>query len=251
MSEGPIRLAVIILHYGDPALADRLHAQLAAADPDLAATGHLLVFDNAAPKAYDGAWQRSTSNLYWAGALAHCATAATALGCTHLWFLNNDIAFVSAPPFAARVVARLARMERAEGHPVGVYTPAVVRSPYHPQMVQRPGVQYSRVAIADGIAPVYSLACMNAIGGVDADDNPYGYGVETWLSLRAHRAGWPVVVDHQLVVQHRHHTTARKVDGFMDLAARAEQAYMTNRLGPHWRTTVSAFKEQWTDARTL
>lgn len=234
-----VRIAAVVLHYGDPALAAGVAAVLRQADgPE-----DVFIFDNHAPTLCEGAWRRAKANLYWAGALADCLHAARGMGYTHLWFLNNDITFVSNGPFLKRAAVRVARMEQRLGHAVGVWTPSVVRSPYHPQMISRAGVQYTRIALADGIAPLYSLDCVEAVGGVDAVDNPYGYGVDLWLSLRAHRAGWPVVVDHQVTVSHRYHTTARRLDGFLALAGQAEDAYMTSRLGAEWRETVRELQQ--------
>lgn len=250
-------IATVVLHYGDPALAAGLAASLRRADPDHA--DRVLVLDNAAPVPAAGAWRRLPENLFWGGALEHCLDAARDMGCTHLWFLNNDISFATRPPLVARAALRMARMgrvltERGLGGPkgrVGVYAPAVERNPYHPQMVRAEGAQYRRVALVDGIAPLVDLECAREVGGADCADNPRGYGVDVWLSLRAHRAGWPVVVDHQLVVRHRYHTTARGVEGFLDAAARAEHEYMTRRLGPAWRAEVAQLQRQWTDETTL
>lgn len=253
-------IATVILHYGDPVLAANLADSLRRADPDHAE--RVLVLDNAAPRPAINAWRRLSDNLFWGGALAYCLDAARDMGCTHLWFLNNDISFETRPPLAARAALRMARMgaalaARGLGGPsgkegrVGVYAPAVDRNPYHPQMVRDARIQYRRVALVDGIAPLIDLDCAREVGGADCADNPRGYGVDVWLSLRAHRAGWPVVVDHQLVVRHRYHTTARSVDGFMDAAARAEHEYMTRRLGPAWRDEVARLQHQWTDETTL
>lgn len=250
-------IATVILHYGDPALAATLADNLRRADPDHAE--RVLVLDNAAPRPANGAWRRLPGNLFWGGALAYCLDAARDMGCTHLWFLNNDISFETRPPLVARAALRMTRMgaalaARGLGGPagrVGVYAPAVDRNPYHPQMVRDAHVQYRRVALVDGIAPLIDVECAREVGGADCADNPRGYGVDVWLSLRAHRAGWPVVVDHQLVVRHRYHTTARSVDGFMDAAARAEHEYMTRRLGPAWRDEVARLQHQWTDETTL
>lgn len=250
-------IATVILHYGDPALAANLADSLRRADPGQ--VERVLVLDNAAPRPAINAWRRLPDNLFWGGALAYCLDAARDMGCTHLWFLNNDISFETRPPLVARAALRMARIgmalaARGLGGPagrVGVYAPAVDRNPYHPQMVRDARVQYRRVALVDGIAPLIDLDCAREVGGADCADNPRGYGVDVWLSLRAHRAGWPVVVDHQLVVRHRYHTTARSVDGFMDAAARAEHDYMTRRLDPAWRDEVARLQHQWTDETTL
>lgn len=256
----PPVIATVILHYGDPALAAGLAETLRRADPEHA--HRVLVLDNAAPRPATGAWRRLPDNLFWGGALAWCLDAARDMGCTHLWFLNNDISFETRPPLVARAALRMARIGASlaargmggtsgKGGRVGVYAPAVDRNPYHPQMVRDARIQYRRVALVDGIAPLIDLECAREVGGADCADNPRGYGVDVWLSLRAHRAGWPVVVDHQLVVRHRYHTTARSVDGFMDAAARAEHEYMTRRLGPAWRDEVARLQHQWTDETTL
>jgi len=46
------------------------------------------------------------------------------------------------------------------------------------------------------------------------------------------------VVDHQVVVRHRYHSSAREVDGFMEKAAASEKAYLTQRLGPGYRALM-------------
>lgn len=240
MSLDTLRPLIVILHYGDPAVTRRLADQLAQSDPDIPA----LVLDNAAPDPYPGAWERLSENRYWAGALAQAAIWARARGNTHLWFCNNDILFMSRPPHLKKALGRLARLEAALGR-VGMYSPAFAASPYHPQMVATPsGGQYRLVGVMDGVAPLISLDGLDAVGGVDAADNPYGYGVDIWLSSRLHQAGWKLVVDQTVVVRHRHHTAARRVSGFLEIAARAEEAYMARRLGPGWRERVKAWQAE-------
>lgn len=239
MSATGLRPAVVILHYGDPDRTRRLHDQLRRDDPK--GTVPVLVLDNAAPRPYPGAWQRLERNLFWAGAFDHAARVLAGAGQTHLWFCNNDIAFVSKPPHLRRALGRLARLEATLG-PVGLYSPAFLRSPYHPQMVAREGGQYREVAVMDGVAPLLNLSCLAALGGLDFADNPYGYGVDIVLSARAHAAGWHLVVDHQVVVSHRHHTAAREIPGFLDTAATAEAAYLTARLGPEYRTRIKEWQ---------
>jgi len=232
-------LAVVILHYGPVARTAALHKQLLASDPDWA--GHILVLDNAAPEPYPDAWRRTGENLYWAGALCYALRACAELGHTHLWFLNNDLLFDSPAPHIARAWGRLAHMEKSLGR-VGVYTPAALANPYHAQMVRRPGSQWHAAAYADGIAPLLGIACVDEIGGVDCADNALGYGVDVWLSLRAHRAGWAVVVDDQVVIRHRYHSTARETEGFLARAAAAEEPYMAARLGPDWRPRLKSLQ---------
>ena len=232
-------MALVILHYGEPDLTRRLYDQLRRDDPEGCVP--VLVLDNAAPRPYPEAWQRLECNLYWAGALDFAVRALGAAGYTHLWFCNNDITFVSRPPYLRRVLGRLARLEATLG-PVGLYSPAFQRSPYHPQMVVRAGGQYREVAVMDGVAPLLNLSCLAALGGVDFADNPYGYGVDVVLSARAHAAGWHLVVDHQVEVAHRHHSTARAIPGFFETAARAEAAYLTSRLGAAYRERIAGWQ---------
>ncbi|EFL51360.1 conserved hypothetical protein [Solidesulfovibrio fructosivorans JJ]] len=243
-----IRPLVVILHYGNPAVTKRLADQLAQSDPDpeLAA----LVLDNAAPEPYPDAWKRLPENIYWAGALAKAAGLARDMGKTHLWFCNNDILFTSRPPHLSRALGRLARLEATVGR-VGLYSPAFAASPYHPQMVASPGFQYRLARVMDGVAPLVALDCLDAIGGLDVDDNPYGYGVDVWLSARARQAGWELVVDQAVTVRHRHHTAARAVDGFLETAARAEEAYLRKRLGPDWRERVKSWQADFQDVDRL
>jgi hypothetical protein len=243
-----MRIAAVILHYGNPQLTMRLQQQMLAADPQRAAD--IMVLDNCAPEPFCGAWQRTSENLYWAGALEYTLASVMGLGYTHLWFLNNDIMFDTRPPLLARAEARMARMQRRTGA-IGVWAPAVVRSPYHEHMVADPRYQFRRVAYVDGIAPVISIDCWRQTGGVDYAGNPYGYGVDIWFSLCAHRAGWAVVVDNGIVVQHAYHSTARTVSGFLETAARAENEYLTARLGLQYNELLQDMKRQWTDEEHL
>jgi len=232
-------LAVVILHYGPVARTAALHRQLLSADPDWA--DRILVLDNASTEAYPHAWLRTDHNLFWAGALEYALGACATLGYSHVWFLNNDLLFDSAAPHIARAWGRFAHMGRESGR-IGVYTPAALQNPYHPQMVRRTGSQWRAAAYVDGIAPLLSLACVREIGGVDCADNAFGYGVDVWLSLRAHRAGWGVMVDDQVVIRHRYHSTAREENGFLACAAAAEEPYMAARLGSDWRSRLKALQ---------
>lgn len=238
-------LAAVILHYGDPALTERLHAQLAE-DSGV----RPMVLDNAAPQPYPGAWLRLPENLYWAGAFQWTMDRLADEGHEWVWFLNNDLYFVTPPPYAARVLGRLARMERTLGR-VGLYAPSVTVSPYHPQMKRREGKQFSRVALVDGIAPLVRVDAWRDAGGLDFGDNVYGYGVDLDFSARVARVGWALAVDHEVCVRHIYHSTAREVDGFMDRAARAEAAFLAERFGPGWREAIEAMKNDFTDYETF
>ena len=225
------RLAIVILHYGDPALTVRVKEQLELSDPGW--VEHIFVLDNCAPIPFPGSWRRLDQNLYWAGALDYCLREFESRGYTHLWFLNNDIWFGSKPPHILKAWKRLEFLDAKIG-PIGVYSPATHRSPYHPHMVEKTEVQYSLVPYIDGISPLFNIDCLSRIGGLDYDGNIYGYGVDVWNSLALHRAGFPVVVDHQVTVRHIYHSTAKKVEGFLSTAAEVQQKYMAARLGPEY-----------------
>lgn len=239
-----MRIAVCILHYGKADITRRLHRQFLDSSPGL--SGDIFVLDNASPEPYPDAWQRLDENLYWGGALAWALDAFARDGYTHLWFCNNDMVFVSDPPFLARASTRLGWLEK-RGR-VGLYSPSATLNPYHRQMIAVPGGGCRKVAYIDGIAPVISLACARGTGGLDLGENPYGYGVDVWLSLRASRAGWGVWVDDALVIRHKYHETARIEYGFLARAARAEEEYMTERLGSGWRETLAAMQTIREDA---
>jgi hypothetical protein len=230
-----MNLFTVILHYGSVERTARLHRQLLESDP--AEHDRILVFDNCAPEPYPGAWSRSDCNRYWAGAFEYVVEVLTERGASHVWFLNNDLLFMTKPPIIGRARERLARAERLAG-PVGAYSPAVTGNPYHPQMVELPGGQFRQVRYMDGIAPLVCLDCWRRVGGLDCGGNPYGYGVDIWFSIRAAEHGFACVVDHQVVARHRYHSTAREVDGFMEKAAAAEKAYLTQRLGPGYRVLM-------------
>ncbi|CAK7032861.1 MAG: hypothetical protein DELT_00433 [Desulfovibrio sp.] len=233
-----MRLAVCILHYGKNALTANLHGQFLKADP--ASCGDIFVLDNASPEPYEAAWKRLDENMYWGGAFEWAVNAFEAEGYTHVWFCNNDITFVSSAPYYQRALTRIAWLEK-NGR-VGVYSPSATSNPYHPQMITRPGEQCAKTMYVDGIAPVVSLACVRAMGGLDLGENPYGYGVDIWLSYRAAREGWGVWVDHTLVLRHKYHATAKEQPGFLAIAADAENRYMSERFGPKWREIVTAMQ---------
>ena len=242
MSRTLPRIAAVILHYGDPRLTRRLHEQLL---PEAQATDTpLLVLDNAAPEPYPDAWVRLAENRFWAGAFEYAIQSARDMGRTHVWFCNNDVVFTSRPPHLGRALGRLAQLEAALGCRVGLYSPAFEASPYHPQMVARPGGDWRCVRVMDGVAPLVSLDALEAVGGLDAADNPRGYGVDIWLAARVYDAGYALVVDDRLTLRHRHHTAARAVPGFMDAAAQAEAAYLTARLGPDYRARIAAWQAE-------
>lgn len=247
----PVRILAVVLHYGDPVLSRRVHEALLPGSDE----HEVLVLDNAAPVPYDDAL-RLPENVFWGGALEKALDLARERGFQYLWFCNNDIEFfpppsLSSPSLLARVAGRLGRMEKVLGRAVGLWAPAVTSSPYHPQMLHKQGLQYRQVAYMDGIAPLMNLACVDAVGGLEVDGNTRGYGLDLWLSLRAYEAGWPVVVDQQVVVRHRYHTTARKVDGFLQQAAQDEDCYMRVRLGEQWRDVVRTKAAQWEDISSL
>lgn len=240
-------LAVVILHYGAATLTTRLHAQLRTSDPSWNA---LFVVDNNAPEPYPNPWIRFSENRYWPGALHAVSRRLRDEGFSHVWFLNNDVSFVSKPPVISTAWLRLQRLEKTLGA-VGVYSPSVLTNPYHPQMVHDPQHQYRRTRYVDGIAPLFNLACLHDIGGVDHTGNDYGYGVDVALSLAASNAGWPVVVDHQVCLKHAYHSTAKTIDGFLEKAALAEADYMQRVLGPDWREIVDHAKKDFSDHSTM
>jgi len=227
-----MNLYTVILHYGSEQLTRHLHEQLLGSDP--AQRDKILVFDNSSPAPYEDPWLRAEENLYWAGALERVMGILAGKGASHVWFLNNDAIFVSKPPLIERACLRLARAEQLLG-PVGVYSPAVTANPYHPQMVERPSGQFRQVRYVDGIAPLVSVEFWKRAGGVDFSGNPYGYGVDVWFSSRAQELGFACVVDHQVVIRHKYHSTAREVDGFMARAAETEAWYLSERFGPNYR----------------
>lgn len=235
------RMLSVVLHYGSAAMT-RTVVEALRAGGAAKHDGDVVVLDNAAPEAYAGA-VRLGHNIFWGGALEQALTMARSGMYTHLWFCNNDIRFLQpAPPnpIVPRVLGRLMYAQKVLGRPVGIWAPAVSRNPYHSQMVRQDGAEFCTVPYVDGIAPVLNVACVDAIGGLDGADNPRGYGLDVWLSMRAHDAGWPVVVDHQICVRHDYHSTALTVDGFMNHAAADEHAYMSARLGSDWRAVVRA-----------
>jgi GT2 family glycosyltransferase len=236
-------MLTVVLHYGDPALTRRAVRALTRDG------SRVQVIDNAAPMPYTETNWRLPRNIFWAGGLEAALAGAREQGEAYVWFCNNDIRFAGDLPYIDLVEARIGRLVAQWGR-LGLYAPCVRRNPYHAQMVRRPGIAYSRVAYIDGIAPVVSLECVDAVGGLDAGDNMRGYGVDVWLSLRASSMGWPVVVDHGLEVFHDYHTTAARIPGFLDAAAADEQRYMSARMGHTWRNVLAVLQQQRQDEAT-
>lgn len=237
------RLAVIILHYGKTDLTSRLHNQLLESDPGFE---DLFIVDNHAPIPYPDARVRLPENRYWAGALKYATEHFHAEGFTHLWFINNDIFFTNKPPIISSAWQRLQRLEKTLGK-IGVYSPAALSNPYHPQMAQDISQQYRLATYVDGIAPLLNLECVQDVGGVKCEGNEYGYGVDVALSMALHNANWPVVIDHQVCLQHAYHSTAKTISGFLKKAGQAEDIYMRRLLGPNWRDIVDHEKTLFSD----
>lgn len=230
-----MNIFVVILHYGPVEQTRRLHEQLLTSDTAL--KEKILVFDNASPISYPDPWLRAETNFYWAGALERVMEILSDQGASHVWFMNNDIFFTSRPPYLERATARLRRAEKLIGQ-VGVYAPAVTTNPYHPQMIVNPKGQFREIRYVDGIAPLLSVEFWKQ-AGLDYAGNPYGYGVDVWFSSQARAFGFACVLDHQLVIRHRYHSTARNVKGFLATAAAAEETYLAQRFGPAYRDTMT------------
>ncbi len=230
-------LLVVVLHYGDPERTARLVAQMAEGT----APAVVRVLDNAAPRPFPQPWVRLAQNLYWGGALAWAVERAREEGYSHLWFLNDDLTWLTPRP----VVAAWQRLGviTANLGPVGVYSPAVIAHPYHPQMVVRRGGNFRVVRFCDGVAPLLSLEFVAATG-LSWEENPLGYGVDVVLSSQAEELGWKVVVDHRLVVRHTFHGSARREPGFLAWAARLEEAFLSQHLGPEYRTVMQRWSQE-------
>ncbi|SKA94644.1 hypothetical protein SAMN02745704_02597 [Paucidesulfovibrio gracilis DSM 16080] len=247
MTNRPPHICAVILHYGDPGLTARVHSQLLEGlEPRLQQA--VRVLDNAAPETYAEAWTRLPENLFWAGALDWTVDhfIRNEPDYTHLWFLNNDVSFSTPGPHLPKAAARLQWIESRIGT-VGVYSPSALRNPYHAQMVRNPDAQIRRTPFVDGIAPLWNLATLQELGGIDLRGNRQGYGVDIYTSLRQHQAGYGVVVDHQLALRHTYHSTARSIPGFLDASARAEQAYLGSRLGADYKTLLEELRAQSSD----
>lgn len=230
-------LAVVVLHYGDPRRTARLVAQM----QEGLAPGVVRVLDNAAPIPFAGAWVRLSQNLFWGGALAWTVARARQEGFSHLWFLNDDLSWMTLRPIA-QAWARLGEISAAIG-PVAVYSPGFTAHPYHPQMVARPGGGFRTVRFCDGVAPLLHLDFLAGCG-LHWEDNLPGYGVDVVLSARAVDLGWQVVVDHQLVARHVFHASARRDPGFLEHAARLEAAFLTRHLGPDFRERIQRWSKE-------
>lgn len=254
------RLLTVVLHYGTAALTRQVvEALLPGSAPH-----RIMVLDNAAPEAF--IWTgpnagtdavaradkvpktapeivRLPRNIYWGGALDYALALARRENYSHLWFCNNDIRFTSPAPHIPRALARLHYAQKVLGRPVGIWAPAVHHNPYHAQMQHRDTAECSRVAYMDGIAPLLNIACVEAVGGLDAAENLRGYGLDIWLSLRAQAAGWPLIVDHSLTLKHDYHRSAKQLEGFLQQAAADEDKYLSSRLGQDWRALIRGKQE--------
>ena len=238
-------LAVVILHYADPGVTGRLHRQLLASDPAWAE--RVFVLDNHAPHPYPDPWKRTAENLYWAGALTWCADHFRTAGYSHLWFLNNDLRFTMDAGIIETAWTRLQGLNRRLGR-VGIYSPAATSNKYLPRMVRDDALQFRRVRLVDGIAPLMDLDAVAEVGGIDALDNPIGYGVDLWLSHRLDRAGFPLVVDQRVSLHHDFHGSSRGDDAFWARAHSLEDAFFLRTFGPDARELIrdlSGFSEDW------
>lgn len=241
-----MRIATIILHYGNPKLTEKVYRALCekTSQSDIVESS-IFVFDNASQVPYPNAWKRSSSNLYWAGALSYCFLLVKEMGFTHLWFLNNDITFIGNGSYLAKAYASIQRIERVTGKLVGIWSPSLMYNSYHPQMCNRKDFSYSQVKLIDGVAALYNLTCLDSIGGIDALDNLYGYGVDLWISIRSDRKGWLLVVDHSMVIRHIQHGSAKNIKGFIETAAFSEEVFFRKRLGIEWKQQIESMKEQY------
>lgn len=230
-------LGVVVLHYGDPQRTARLAAQM----EEGLASGVVRVLDNAAPMPFAGAWVRLPENRFWGGALVWAAQRMRQEGFSHLWFVNDDLTWMTPRPIV-RAWARLGKISAAVG-PVAVYSPAFTAHPYHPQMVVRRDGDFRTVRFCDGVAPIMHLDFL-ATCGVHWEDNLPGYGVDVVLSARAVDLGWQVVVDHQVVARHVFHASARRDPQFLERAARLEAAFLTRYLGPNFREVLQRWSAE-------
>lgn len=247
-----IRVLAVILHYGNPNLSRELARTLRQADTKR--EGDIRILDNAAPNPVPEAWHREPQNCFWAGALQVCLNLAHTEGFTHLWFLNNDVRFLR-PPALRSIEARLNHLQSLLGRAVGLWSPSITVNPYHPQMLPVPPhappqgalpifPQVRQVRLVDGVAPLLNITAVQDAGGLDAHDNPQGYGVDMWLSYRMVARGWPVLVDQTVTLRHKAHTTARTVDGFLREAALCEHNFCSARLGAGWREYLECLKAE-------
>lgn len=241
-----MRIATIILHYGDPKLTEKVYRTLCETTfCNNIVQPSIFVFDNASHIPYSNSWKRSSSNLYWAGALSYCFLLLKEMGFTHLWFLNNDITFIGNGEYLGKAYACIKRIEKVTGKLIGIWSPSMIYNSYHPQMCCRDNFSYSQVRLVDGVAALYNLTCLESIGGVDAADNLYGYGVDLWISIRANRKGWLLVVDHSMSIRHTQQATAKKIKDFIEIAACSEEAFLKKRLGTEWEKEIENMKQQY------
>ena len=248
LTDARTRPLVVILHYGAPELTERLHRQLLGSDPSW--RDNILVLDNAAPLPYKDAWHRLEENLYWGGAFHWALERMGEFGHERLWFLNNDIIFASAPPHLERAWQRITKLEQSLGT-IAMYSPSVQANPYHPQMVRDERRQWRKLWVMDGIAPLVHADSVARAGGLDSADNPRGYGVDIWLSLRLASMAGGLVLDHQVALRHSYHSTAKRVEGFLEQAGEAQQDYLAARMGADWRERLKALQADYRDHESL
>jgi len=231
------RLAAVVLHFGDPRRTAQVVEQLRRG----AAPETVRVLDNAAPQPFPDPWVRLPENLYWGGALAWTVARLRDEGYSHVWFLNDDVTFLTPTPVPTAWM-RLGEIQALVGR-VAVYSPAWTAHPYHPQMVVRLGGNFRCVRFCDGAALLVHLGYV-VESQVAWEDNPAGYGVDVVLSGKASCLGWKVVVDDRLLARHLFHASARKDPGFLHWAAQLEAAYLTRHLGPDFRQVIQRWASE-------
>ncbi len=237
-------IAVVILHYGSIDLTRHVHDQLLSSDPDM--VDNIFVLDNNAPNSYPDSWVRLSENYFWGGALDLTTKTMYDKGFKYLWFLNNDIEFLTEIPIIARAIQRFVKIEKVLGS-IGIYSPSLTRSIFHPQMVCDKNFQYRKVQYIDGIAPIINLDCWFSLGNLGIDDNPIGYGVDNFFSLKASSRGWNVIVDHQIVIKHHDHSTAKSINGFLESGMTMAGQYLRQRLGPGSRKKLQSLATIYED----
>ncbi len=230
-----MKVFTVILHYGDIALTKKV------ANSFIAENIEYHVLDNCAEQEYPNSWKRLEKNIYWGGALKYCLEQAKLAGADYLWFLNNDIEFIEPKNPLKKLFARINYLNK--NGKLGIYTPAVLKNPYHKQVVYKRNTEFTKVKYIDGIAPLINIDCAYKVKNLDIDSNIYGYGIESYLSLEIGNLGYDVIVDHGVVLKHEYHSTAKTVDGFLSKAAEAEHKYLSQRLGDDYREKLKKMQE--------
>jgi GT2 family glycosyltransferase len=226
----PVRAAAIMPVFGKAMLTAAALADLVAQSVPI----DIWVVDNRGDYRQTGSEQviRPNTNLGWLGGTnAGIAAAREAGAYTHLLLVNNDVRLTG------DLVQGLlsARADLAAPTYDGFWNHQHTRAPSGVVNYRGVGLRW-RAPFVDGTCLLVTTALLDLIGCLDPVFEPYGWGAELDLGIKANQAGRRVVITDAAFVEHVGEATAAGVHGAgYGLRARAHMyAVLNSRYGVHW-----------------